>query len=148
MADPATIGAPLPRVDGIAKVTGTARFPSDVPAERTAHAILITSTIAKGRIRAIDDTAARAVPGFLLLLTHANTQGEVKTPRGFAGGETTTVETPDVMHDGQIVGLVVAETVELARECARRVRFDYAEPVVKENFDRVQQFRFSMSNQF
>ena len=28
------------------------------------------------------------------------------------------------------------------------IRFDYAEPIVKEDFDRVQQFRFSMSNQF
>lgn len=127
MADAPTVklGDPLKRLDGIAKVTGTSQFPSDVPAERAAHALLLTSTVALGTIRAVDAARARQVPGFLLLLTHENTQGEMKTPRAFAGQSTTTVETAQVMHDGQIVGLVVAETPEAARECARAIAIGY-----------------------
>lgn len=126
MAEPiVALGDPIKRLDGLVKVTGTAQFPSDVPAGQMAHAMLLTSTVALGTIRSIDPSRAEAVPGFLLLLTHRNTQGEMKTPRGFAGRSTTTVETDRVMHDGQIIGLVGAETVEAARKCARAVVIDY-----------------------
>lgn len=119
------IGDPLPRVDALAKVTGTAIFPSDVPVPGTAYAVLLTSTIALGRIRRIDSSAAEEVPGFLLLLSHENVAGSIKTPRAFAGLSTTTVETDQVMHDGQIIGLVVAESYEAACEAAERIWVDY-----------------------
>lgn len=136
MADRApAIGDGIARIDGRAKVTGAAQFPSDVPAERTAYAVLLTSTVAKGTIRRIDESGARRVPGFLLLLSHANTQGEVKTPRAFAGKSTPTVEGPEVMHDGQIIGLVVAESYEAAREAARAVRIDYDAATPSAGFD-------------
>ena len=135
MAEGTRIGDPVARVDGIAKVTGTAQFPSDVPAQRAAHAVLITSTIALGSIRSIDPASAEKVPGFLLLLTHENTQGEMKTPRAFAGNSTTTVESPRIMHDGQIIGLVAAEKLEDAREAARLVQVDYEPAMPSAGFD-------------
>ncbi len=119
------IGDPIRRFDSIAKVTGAAAFPSDVPVERAAHAVLVTSKVALGRIRAIRSDAAAKIPGFLLLLTHENTKGEIQTPRAFVGKSTTTLENADILHDGQIIGLVVAETFEAAQECARLVTIDY-----------------------
>ena len=45
------IGAGVDRVDGPAKVTGAARYPADFGFADLAHAVLVQSTIAAGRIR-------------------------------------------------------------------------------------------------
>ncbi len=131
----ARIGEPLPRIDALAKVTGTAVFPSDVPAPGAAYAVLLTSTIALGRVLRVDGSAAEAVPGFLLLLSHENVAARIKTPRAFAGHSTTTVESEQVMHDGQIIGLVVAESYEAACEAADRVRIEYEPSAAAAGFD-------------
>ncbi|MBR0644379.1 xanthine dehydrogenase family protein molybdopterin-binding subunit [Plastoroseomonas hellenica] len=126
----AAIGRPSIRVDGIAKVTGAARYPADEPVAHPAHAALVTSSIARGRIRAMQLDAARAVPGVLDILTHANVGQEVEKPKPMSGGDTTTtLESDRIWHDGQIIGVVVAESFEAAREAAQLVRVDYeAEP--------------------
>ena len=62
-APQANMGQPIPRTEARAKVTGAARYASDMPVLNPAYAVLVTSTIAKGRIVGIDDSAARAVPG-------------------------------------------------------------------------------------
>ena len=51
-------GQPLDRVDGVLKVTGGAHYAAEFSDARLAHAVLVTSTIASGRIESID--AARA----------------------------------------------------------------------------------------
>jgi len=52
------IGQPLDRVDGRQKVTGSARYSADIPAANVAYAVLITSTIASGRVRQMDTQEA------------------------------------------------------------------------------------------
>ena len=44
-------GQPLDRVDGVLKVTGGAHYAAEFSDARLAHAVLVTSTIASGRIR-------------------------------------------------------------------------------------------------
>ncbi|HTI67978.1 MAG TPA: xanthine dehydrogenase family protein molybdopterin-binding subunit [Caulobacteraceae bacterium] len=124
------LGDAAPRVDARSKVTGEARYPSDMAVADPAYAVLVTSAIAKGRIAAFHLDAARAVPGLLDILTFENTQGQVKTPSGIFGGrEATTLESDRIWHDGQIIAVVVAESFEAAREAAYRVGVDYeAEP--------------------
>ena len=55
-----TIGQPLPRPDGPAKVTGRARYAADHGAPGLLHAVLVTATIPAGRVAAID---AEKAPG-------------------------------------------------------------------------------------
>lgn len=120
------IGQPTPRIDGRAKVTGRALYASDEPVARPAHAVLLTSAIARGRITGFDLSQARTVPGILDILTHENAGGEAKPPKMASGGATTTtLESDQVWHDGQIIGVVVADTYEAAREAAFRVRVEY-----------------------
>ena len=57
------IGAPMDRIDGPKKVTGTATFSFEYPVEGVTYAFPVQSTIAKGRIVSIDASAARALPG-------------------------------------------------------------------------------------
>jgi xanthine dehydrogenase YagR molybdenum-binding subunit len=136
-ADPGRlIGKPAPRVDGVAKVTGEARYPSDEPVQNPAFAWLVTSAIGRGRIRSMDLATARAVPGVLEILTHRNVGQEVKSPLGPDGGPTTTtLESDRIWHDGQIVAVVVADTFEAAREAGFKVVVHYEVEAPSAGFD-------------
>src|SRR5437870_768269 len=100
----AHIGQPALRIDGPDKVRGEARYPSDEPLAGAAWAVLVTSAAARGRVARLDLTAARAVPGVLDILTHENVGGQTRPPPapGGQGRTTTTLETDEVWHDGQI----------------------------------------------
>ena len=60
------------------------------------------------------------MPGVLDILTHENVGGEAKPPPPHGGGgETTTrCRATAIWHDGQIIGVVVADSFEAAREAA------------------------------
>ena len=132
-------GEPISRYDARAKVTGAARYPSDEPVGNAAFGFLKTSSIAKGRITAIDETAARAVPGVLDILTYRNASAIKPLKISHEGGTGATsiapLASPQIWHEGQIVALVVAETFEAAREASYRLRVDYAAEVPSASFD-------------
>ena len=135
--DPAILfGTPTPRVDGVAKVTGAARYGSDEPLASPAFACLVTSDIARGRITGFDLGAAKAVPGVLDILTHDTVGNQVKTPPGPDGGPTpTTLESDRIWHDGQIIAIVVANTFEAATEAVSRVRVSTVSEPPTASFD-------------
>jgi xanthine dehydrogenase YagR molybdenum-binding subunit len=138
MADDANLfGKPATRIDGPAKVTGAAKYASDEAMAHPAYAYLVTSAISRGRFRALHLEAARAVPGVLDILTHDNVGDQAKPPEPFGGGSgtTTTLESDQVWHDGQIIAVVVAETYEAAREAAYKVEADYEEQPPSASFD-------------
>ncbi len=71
---------------------------------------------------------ARAVPGVLDILTHENVGGEADPPPPHGpGGETTTMQTDQIWHDGQIIGVAIADSFEAAREAAYAVEVEYEE---------------------
>lgn len=134
------IGEATSRVDGRLKVTGAARYASDLFGANPAHAYLATSTIARGRITTLDETEARKVPGVLDILTHRNVGDRVKpgkifSQKGYMGSSIAPLASDQVQHDGQIVALVVAETFEAAREAAHRLRIEYAAEAPSATFD-------------
>src|SRR5712672_429642 len=122
------MGEPVPRLDARLKVTGEARYPADVAVKNPAFAYLATSSIAKGRITRLDLDEARAVPGVIDILTHENT-GELKNLKFGTAGVSTSIQAlgPDILHDGQTIAVVLAESFEAAREAAHRVKATYAE---------------------
>ncbi len=126
--DPSLLfGRPTPRVDGVAKVTGAARYASDEPVANPAYAYLVTSAISRGRIAAMNLDRANAVPGVVDILTHQNVGGAIKPPTGPDGGPTTTtLESDRIWHDGQIIAVVLADSFEAAREAAYKVDVSYA----------------------
>ena len=127
----AAVGKPLDRVDGRLKVTGAARFTAEFDHPDLHHAALVTSTVAKGRITALDAAAAEAAPGVVAVLTH-KTAPRMKTPPPFGGaepsaGSTTAavLNTDEVFWHGQPVAVVVARTFEQARAATALVRVTY-----------------------
>jgi xanthine dehydrogenase YagR molybdenum-binding subunit len=128
-------GQSISRIDGVAKVTGAARFGSDEPLARPAYAYLVLSSIAKGSISGFDLTEAQAVPGVLEIMTHQTVGSLVKPAPGPDGKpSTTSLENATVWHAGQIIGIVVAESFETAREAARKVKVSYAEETPSATF--------------
>jgi xanthine dehydrogenase YagR molybdenum-binding subunit len=120
------IGRPLTRPDGPAKVTGAARYVADNRIDGLTYAALVVSTIPHGRITAIDTEAALAAPGVLAVITHENAPRIVDLPGGPAASETYRVLQDDlVLHEGQPVAVVVAETQEQAQHAAELVEVSY-----------------------
>src|SRR5258708_23444600 len=107
----ATIGTPPARLDGAAKVTGEARYGSDVSWSNAAYAVLVTSSIAKGQIRAIDEREARSVVGTIEILTHRNIgkiePGNTFDEGGYMGTTIAPLASAKIFHDGQIIAIVV-----------------------------------------
>jgi xanthine dehydrogenase YagR molybdenum-binding subunit len=125
------IGQPVSRVDGRLKVTGRAMYAAEFQIANMAHAAIVRSTIARGRVASIDTTAAQRSPGVLAVLTHLNSPRlpyrEHKGATDPTVGERLHLLQDDrVHHQGQPVGLVVAETLEQAQHAATLVRVTYA----------------------
>lgn len=117
------IGAPLDRIDGPKKVTGTATYAFEHSPDDVAYAFPVQSTIAKGQIVSIDSSAAQAIPGVITILTHGN------APRLNLQieAELAVLQSNAVAYRGQFVALVVAETIEVARQAAEAVTIHYEE---------------------
>jgi xanthine dehydrogenase YagR molybdenum-binding subunit len=130
------IGQPVSRVDGRLKVTGRATYAAEFESPNLAHAAVLRSTIARGRIASIDASAAERAPGVLAVLTHRNALRLPYRPHKGAvdpaiGERLHLLQDDRVQHQGQPVGLVVAETLEQAQHAATLVRVIYAvEPAV------------------
>ncbi|MBV8836999.1 MAG: xanthine dehydrogenase family protein molybdopterin-binding subunit, partial [Alphaproteobacteria bacterium] len=84
------MGQPVPRLDARLKVTGRARYASDLPVVNAAFAFLVTSPISRGKITIIESGAAKTIPGVIEIFTHENTSElhEVKYAPGGGGVST------------------------------------------------------------
>ncbi len=115
------IGATRPHESARAHVAGSATYVDDIPEVKgTLHAAPILSTVAHGRLLGIDTDAARRMPGVRGVVLAGDIPGDpmlatfVHDEPVFAHGK--------VEHLGQVVGLVVADTVMQARRAARKVQ--------------------------
>jgi xanthine dehydrogenase YagR molybdenum-binding subunit len=124
------IGAPLDRVDGRLKVTGTAPYAHEVrEGAPAAHGFIVESSIAKGRVRSIDTSAAEAAPGVLLVMTHRNAPPQAPYAMNDADDRFVRprpyLDDDRISHHGQPVAFVVAESLEQARHASLLVRVEY-----------------------
>ena len=124
------IGRSTPRVDGPAKVTGTAKYTSDFHFPGMLYAVPVEATIANGRVVKLDTAAAHAMPGVRAIF-HRENIGKIfrSVPEpGFAGvcKERRPPFADDVVrYYGQYVALAVADTFEAAKAAADAVRVTY-----------------------
>ena len=110
-----------------AQVAGTATHVDDMPElQGTLHAAPILSTVAHGRLLGVDASAALAMPGVRGVVLAADVPGSPMLA-AFAGDEPV-FATDTVQYVGQVVGLVVADTVVQARRAARKVQL-HLEPL-------------------
>ncbi|MBO9586373.1 MAG: xanthine dehydrogenase family protein molybdopterin-binding subunit [Flavobacterium sp.] len=117
------------RVDGFAKVTGSATYSAEYKTPGVVYACLVGSTIAKGRIKSIDTKKAEWAPGVLAVITHLN----VDKPSGYQkakdkhnfGQPLQIFKDDSVLYYDQPIALVIADTFERMRYAASLIKADY-----------------------
>jgi xanthine dehydrogenase YagR molybdenum-binding subunit len=129
------IGKPQDRIDGKLKVTGGAMYAGDRQAQNLAYGYLLTSTVAKGSIQGMDTSAAEQSPGVAAVYTPFNPlklyHGLEPSEGAMSGEILPPLQDQKILNYGQIIGLVVADSFEQARDAAALVktRYDAQEPV-------------------
>lgn len=123
-------GDAVSRVDGRAKVTGQARYAAEYMAPDMAFGVVVNSSIARGRIRAMHLDQALAVPGVLDILSHTHRPPMreldifYKDMTAPAGSPFKPFHSDGILYSGQPIALVLAESFEAARCAASLVRVD------------------------
>ncbi|MDR6805269.1 xanthine dehydrogenase YagR molybdenum-binding subunit [Dyadobacter sp. BE34] len=133
----------LSRVDGAVKVTGKATYSAEYAIPGLLHAVLVTSTIAKGSITAIDSHEAEAVPGVLAVISHVNAMTIPGWPPKKQPAERVPPGTAFrvfydslIYFDGQPVAMVVAATHEQAVHAASLVHVTYQQEPHRTHFEK------------
>ncbi|HEY8041020.1 MAG TPA: xanthine dehydrogenase family protein molybdopterin-binding subunit [Polyangiaceae bacterium] len=118
----ASIGKPTARLDGRLKVTGAARYTSDVRLPGMLFARIVRSPHAHARILAIDTGAAERVPGVraVQIVEHLLGSAQLRDP-----SKELPSSFPVVRYVGQPIAAVAATTQAIADEAARLVRVEY-----------------------
>jgi xanthine dehydrogenase YagR molybdenum-binding subunit len=125
------LGKPASRVEGRAKVTGAAKYAGEYNVPHLAHGFVISSAIAKGRIKHIHTADALAVTGVLDVFTHAHRPALADSDKAYKddiapdGSPFRPLYGDQIQFSGQPIALVVAEELEIARYAASLVRVDY-----------------------
>ncbi|MFF9322926.1 xanthine dehydrogenase family protein molybdopterin-binding subunit [Streptomyces sp. NPDC014735] len=123
------VGSAHARVEGRAKVTGAARYAGEISFADLAHGWLVLSSVARGRVRRVEDAPVLEMPGVLAVLHHGNAPRVDTDYVGMLGRPNPVLglfQHDRVPFAGWPVALVVAETSEQAREAAEAlvVRYD------------------------
>jgi xanthine dehydrogenase YagR molybdenum-binding subunit len=112
-SNPRLIGQRIPRLDGLAKASGRAKYPSDVRPEGTLFGVVVYSPFAHAKVKSVDTAVAEKLPGVkaVIVLVDFGTRDEPKVPT--------------VNYQGDDVAAVAAETEEQARDAARAIKVVY-----------------------
>jgi len=131
----------LNRVDGRAKVTGTATYSAEYKTPGVTYACLVGSTIAKGRIKSIDTKKAEWAPGVLAVITHLNVQkpaGYLKDKNPTNLGQPLQILKDDtVKFYDQPIAIVVADTFERMRYAAGLIKAEYIKEAHETDLNKV-----------
>src|SRR5688572_30143754 len=129
------IGKEMSRVDGVAKVTGKAKYAAEFAVPNVAYGFIVTGSVAKGSIKTIDTQEAERASGVIRVFTHLNTPKfgpkpptEPAPPRDSNPEQDKSfraLHSEQIFFTAQPVALVLAETYEQARYAARLVKLTY-----------------------
>jgi xanthine dehydrogenase YagR molybdenum-binding subunit len=129
---------PKGRVEGIAKVTGKAKYSAEYEISNVAYGVVVGSTIASGRILKMQVEEAMKAPGVIDILSHEN--------KPYVSGFSGMKEMPDnrfglpifytdkIYYNDQPIAMVVAETIEDAMFAAPLVKAEYEEAIPETDF--------------
>jgi CO/xanthine dehydrogenase Mo-binding subunit len=129
MAEYQVVGKPLPRVDAVDKVTGSARYAADMNLPGMLWGKFIRSPYPHARIKRIDTSKAEALPGVRVVITQrslgadATVESEdkvhgLKVSRKLFADE-------EVRYQGEMIGAVAADTAEIAAQAVELVEVEY-----------------------
>jgi xanthine dehydrogenase YagR molybdenum-binding subunit len=115
------VGQPLTRRDGILKVTGCARYAADNHPPGMLYAVVVGSSIARGRVASLDVAAAKRHSGVVEVMTPANRPSLAQDPDEKTNPlvfRLDLLQNDRVRYANQPIAVVIAETLEAATEGA------------------------------
>jgi xanthine dehydrogenase large subunit len=113
-------GQSIAHDSAIAQVTGEARYIDDIPEiQGTRFAAPILSTVAHGKFHGLEIDNALAMPGVIRIITANDIVGDKMLATHLADEPIFALD--HVAHVGQVLGLVIADSVMNARRAARKV---------------------------
>src|SRR6476469_3707288 len=131
---------PIDRVDGKAKVTGTATYAAEYKVQKPVYGFLAGSTIAKGKIKSLDTKAAQNAPGVLAVLTYENAPKIPGYQTGNDPAKPPAANRPlrifnsnEIFYYDQPIALVIADTYERVLYAAKLVKASYDEEAHQTN---------------
>jgi xanthine dehydrogenase YagR molybdenum-binding subunit len=125
------IGKPTSRVDGYAKVTGSAKYAGEFNVGDLVYGSVVVSAIPKGRIVRIDASDALDVEGVIDVFTHRNRPEMASSDKAYKddvapdGAPFRPLYDEKIRFSGQPIALVLAEDWETARFAASLVKVEY-----------------------
>ena len=138
-----SIGQPLTRREGVLKTTGAARYAADNHPPGMVHAALAVSSIARGRVIALDVAAAKAHPGVIEVMTPANAPKLAQDPDAKDNPfmfRLDLLQNDEVRYANQPVAVVMADTLEAATEGAALLAPRYEIKPARAGLDSVDSF--------
>jgi xanthine dehydrogenase YagR molybdenum-binding subunit len=117
------------RYDGIAKVTGRAKYAAEFPTENVAYAYIVQATIPAGTVASIDQSAATRAAGVYSIITPFN------APKVTVPGNVNILQDTNVLYNGQPIAVVVARSLPEAVTAAKLLRIEYKEQPAKLEFN-------------
>src|SRR5947209_20109501 len=131
------IGRPTPRIDGVEKVTGRARYAADISLPGTIWGKTLHSPYAHARILRIDTSEARQLPGVHAVITGADTRDGGLWGRGVK--DAPPLADQRVRYYGERVAAVAADDEDIAQEALELIEVEYEEwPAVFDPFAAMQ----------
>ena len=137
LAEPAQyriVGTRAPRLDGLEKVTGAARFGADIHITGMLHGKMLTSPHAHARILSIDTRDAEAIPGVKAVITAKDfpifeqQQAIDFIAEQFRGARIMAehfMARDKVLYRGHPVAAIAATSPHIAEEAAKLIHVDY-----------------------
>ncbi len=124
------LGSPVSRVEGRLKVTGATPYVADASQAGMLHAVVVSSTVAKGRVRRLRKEAALRGAGVTAVLDSRDVAYPGQVPKDMIEKGGLVERRPPMLDDrihyaGQPIALVLAETLAQATEAAMLVEVDY-----------------------
>lgn len=114
------VGKSVKRADAFAKVTGFAKYTSDIQLQGMLYGRMLRSGYPHAKIRSIDTSAAEKLDGVYAVHVFKNLVGMAQPQT-----DGNSSEYPDVKFAGQPVAGVAAITIEIAEEALKLIKVDY-----------------------
>src|SRR5438874_13234729 len=127
-AETSQIGRSVPRLESWLKVTGRAEYVHNLRLPGMLYGKIFRSSVAHGRIRRIDTTAARAMAGVHSVVTAAEVKTIVPDPYyGPAFHDQPVLAVEKVRYVGEPVAVVLASDPHVAEEAVHLITAEYEE---------------------
>ena len=135
------IGSSVRRVEDPRLVTGAGTYIGDLAPTGLLHAVFVRSPYAHARLDSIDTSAALAMRGVVAVYTGVDVNARLNPLPGASAIEgannpkRTALAEGTVRFVGEAIAVVVAESVEIARDAADQVLIDYTPLAAAVNLD-------------